>query len=132
MPGANQYKAKDFIDAIPGTGGIVSTIARKVGCDWHTAKKYITEYVTVRQAYQDECEKVLDKAESVIVKDIAENEDVQTAKWYLTMKGDKRGYASKTRHDVSIKNVNLSDLSTDQLERIANGEDVAHVLADTQ
>ena len=33
----NSYTAQTFIDAIPGTGGIVSAIARKVGCEWNTA-----------------------------------------------------------------------------------------------
>ena len=41
------YTAKQFIEAIPGSGGIVSTIARRVGCNWYTAKKYIDNYPTV-------------------------------------------------------------------------------------
>ena len=97
MPGANQFKAQQFIDAIPGSGGIITTIAKRVGCSWHTAKKYVAEFATVAQAYVDECEKVLDAAESVIVGDIVENKDTQTAKWYLTMKGGGRGYAPKQK-----------------------------------
>ena len=65
--GSNGYKAADFIEAIPGTGGIITKIAAKVGCSWGTAKKYIDEYATVQVAYQDECEKVLDAAESVVI-----------------------------------------------------------------
>lgn len=99
MAGANQYKAQQFIDAIPGTGGIVSKIAAKVGCSWHTARKYIDNYPTIKQAYDDECEKVLDAAESVIIKKITE-EDEQTAKWYLTMKGRQRGYAKTDRQEL--------------------------------
>lgn len=62
MANKDQFTAKDFIEAIPGTGGIVSTIAKAVGCEWHTAKKYIDNYPTVKQAYDDECEKNLDIA----------------------------------------------------------------------
>lgn len=97
MPGANQYRAQQFIDAISGSGGIITTIAKRVGCSWHTAKKYIDGYATVAQAYADECEKVLDAAESVIVGGIVEEKDRQIAKWYLTMKGGDRGYASKQK-----------------------------------
>lgn len=44
--GKNLYTAAQFIEAIPGTGGIISAIAKRVGCDWITAKKYITELIT--------------------------------------------------------------------------------------
>ena len=56
------YTAAQFIKAIEDSGGIISTIARRVGCDWHTAKRYIEEYATVQQAYQDERNKVIDIA----------------------------------------------------------------------
>ena len=98
----NSYKASDFIAAIPDTGGIISAIARKVGCDWHTAKKYIDVYPTVKAAYDAECERVLDLAETVIIEDIVKQRDTQTAKWYLTMKGRERGYAQTQRQEVEI------------------------------
>jgi hypothetical protein len=79
------YKAQQFIDAIPGTAGIIDTIAKRVGCDWHTAKKYIQEYATVKEAYDDETERVADLAVTVIIKAIREG-DIATAKWYLTKK----------------------------------------------
>jgi hypothetical protein len=102
MGANNHYKAKDFIDVIPGTGGIISTIAKRVGCSWHTAKKYIDTYPTIKVVYDAECEAVLDAAESVILGDI-QDKDVQTAKWYLTMKGGDRGYAPKTKQEVTGK-----------------------------
>ena len=79
------YKAQDFIEAIPGTGGIIDTIRKRVGCDWHTAKKYITGFATVNEAYQDECERVSDMAHSVVINAINEG-DIATAKWYLSKK----------------------------------------------
>lgn len=100
MAGNNQYRAQEFIDAIPGSGGIISTIAGRVGCAWHTARKYITEYATVAAAYADECEKVTDIAESTVIKAIRDG-DVSAAKWYLTMKGKDRGYMPKSELDVT-------------------------------
>ena len=90
----NHYGVQVFIDAIPGSGGIISTIAKRVGCAWHTAKKYCTEYATVAKVYQDECEAITDLAESTVLKSIQEG-DVSVAKWYLTMKAKDRGYAPR-------------------------------------
>lgn len=98
--GTNHYKAQAFIDAMPGSAGIISTIAKRVGCAWHTAKKYIDTYPTVKCAYDDECERVLDIAESVVLGDMY-NGEVQTAKWYLGMKGDSRGYKQKRQIEHS-------------------------------
>ena len=109
---SKQYKAQTFIDAIPGTGGIVSAIARRVGCTWGTAQKYVTEFPTVKAAFDDECESTLDLAESIVrqnmilaqmlqrpTKDDATGKDVypdpvdsSDAKWYLSKRGKKRGY----------------------------------------
>ena len=88
------YTAAQFINAIPGSGGIISTIAKRVGCAWNTAKKYCTEYATVAKVYQDECESITDLAESTVLKAIQEG-DVSAAKWYLTMKAKDRGYAER-------------------------------------
>ena len=87
----SKYTAQEFVDAIAGTGGIVSAIARKVGCDWNTAKKYSDTYPTVRAAYDAECEAMLDLAESTVLKNIKDG-DTQDAKWYLTKRGKRRGY----------------------------------------
>jgi hypothetical protein len=94
----DHLKAEDFIKHIPGSGGIISTIASRVGCAWHTAKKYIEKYPTIGQAYDDEVERTVDVAEAVVLKALQDN-DVVTAKWFLTMKGSGRGYVP--RQDVT-------------------------------
>jgi len=104
-----RYSASQFIVAIPGSAGIISIIARRVGCDWNTAKKYVTQYPTVAAAYQAEIETPLDTAESVVIRNIqlaAKQQqeadapvDSTDAKWYLTMKGKNRGYS--TRQEIS-------------------------------
>lgn len=88
------YRTEMFIDAIPGTAGIISSIAKRVGCDWHTCKKWVMEYPTVAKAYQDECEAVADLAETTVIKAIRDG-DVGTARWYLATKGKKRGYGER-------------------------------------
>lgn len=94
MAGAEQYKAQDFIAAIPGTGGIVTAIARKVGCAWNTAKRYIETHPTVQRAYQDECESILDLAEAKVISAIKDG-DSQMIRYYLSTKGKDRGYVQR-------------------------------------
>ena len=93
----SKYTTQDFIDAIPGTGGIISAIARKVGCDWKTADSWVHDFPTVKRAYDAECEAMLDLAESAVLKNIKraamEDGDTADAKWYLTKKGKRRGYS---------------------------------------
>lgn len=88
------FTAEQFIKAIPGTGGIVSLIAKKVGCTWHTARKYIDRYATVQQAWRDECEAVLDLAETQAIGAIRKG-DPQMVRWYLATKGKQRGYTER-------------------------------------
>ena len=101
------YKAKDFIDAIPGTGGVIETIRKRVGCEWHTAKRYIEEHPTVKAAYEDEKHKVDDVARSLVISDMVEAKNVDTAKWWLRVKlpeefAPTQKIDQKTEHDVRI------------------------------
>jgi hypothetical protein len=119
---SKNYTAQLFVAAIPGTGGIVSAIARKVECDWNTAKKYIDTYPTVRAAYDAECEAMLDLAESTVLKNIKDG-DTSDAKWYLTKKGKGRGYGDAVELTGAkggpIEIAQVPKLTDDQLERIA-------------
>ena len=101
VAGAEQFKAQQFIDAIPSTGGIVTAIARKVGCAWNTAKKYIDTYPTVQRAYQDECESILDLAEAKVISAI-KGGDSQMIRYYLSTKGKRRGYSEKVETEQRI------------------------------
>ena len=91
MANKNQFTAAQFIAAIPKSAGIITTIARRVGCDWHTAKRYINDYPTINQAYRDEEERTKDMAEATVLKSIEKGE-TGDAKWYLSRKAKDRGY----------------------------------------
>ncbi len=94
MSKGNQFTAEQVIEAIKASGGIVTTVARKMGCDWHTARKYIDNYPTIGQAYKDECESVLDMCESALFTNIKSG-DTQDAKWFLSKRGKHRGYGDQ-------------------------------------
>ena len=83
-----KYTAQQFIDAIPGTGGVVSAIADNVGCAWDTAKKYLTQYATVKQAWENERNRITDKAEHNIVGAI-QGGDLSMSKWWLQVMRDE-------------------------------------------
>ena len=78
-----KYTAQQFIDAIPGTGGVVSLVAERVGCAWHTARKYIDEYATVNRAWQNERNYITDLARGNIIDVIKNDKDLQTSKWWV-------------------------------------------------
>jgi len=101
MASGESYKAQQFIDAIKDSGGIVSVISRRVGCDWHTARRYIDSYATVKQAYDDECERIIDLAESKVIESINSG-DGKMIRYYLSTKGRKRGYVS--RQETALSN----------------------------
>lgn len=90
----NQFKAEDFISVITGTGGSISEIARRVGCDWHTAKKYIETMSTIKQAYEAEKESILDRAETKLVEAVDDG-DLSAIKYLLSTKGKHRGYTER-------------------------------------
>ena len=96
--GVEIYRAQQFIDVIPGSAGIITTIAKRVGCAWHTAKKYIEKYVTIRRVYESECESMLDLAELEALKLIKAG-DGSMIRWYLSTKGKNRGYVERVEQE---------------------------------
>lgn len=136
-----KYSDKDIIRAIKGgytakgkdgklvdvksSGGIISTIAARLGCDWHTVKIAIQQRSKVAQAYYDECESVKDAAESVVLENI-QQKNSEDAKWYLMRKARDRGYGTT----VALKEIDYSIFTLEELERISKGESEEAVHAD--
>lgn len=94
MARGNGFTAQQFIDAIPGSAGIITVISKRVGCAWNTTRKYIDQYATVRQAYDDECESILDLAEGKLYESVKGGE-ISAIKYLLSTKGKRRGYYEK-------------------------------------
>lgn len=95
--GKDLYHAGQFIEAIKNSAGIVTTIAQRVGCTWHTARRYIDTHPTVAKAYSDECETLTDVAEAKLFGQINKGE-MWAVKYYLSTKGKDRGYTQRTEH----------------------------------
>ena len=90
------YSVKQFEAAIPGSGGIITTIARRVGCNWHTAASYLKDSPTLARLYEDEASTIDDLAESVVIKAMQEG-DINAAKWWLER---RRRAKFATRHEL--------------------------------
>lgn len=116
--GSSNYTAKQFINAMPGTGGIVRTLAEKVGCSWITARRYIDKFPTVKLAWQAERNQVTDKAEHNIITAIRDK-DLQMSKWWLQVMRDE--FTTKTKTDITTGGDKLSPLTDQQLEQFIAG-----------
>ena len=92
------FKKKDVLDAIDGSYGIVSTVAAKLHCNWHTADEYIKKWPETMQALKDEEETKLDYVEGKAIKAI-ENNDGAMIRFYLATKGKKRGFTYDEKLD---------------------------------
>jgi hypothetical protein len=106
-------KAQDFIDATKGSGGFITTIARKIPCDRTTVYRAIEKYPTVKQAIADEKESMKDMAEGQLIKRINAGSDTAII-FYLKTQAKERGYVE--RQEINIQNV--SELSDAQLLEI--------------
>ena len=97
MPAPKGYSEKfdqeTILAAIEGSGAIMSAVARNLGgVAWDTAERYVNKWAATRQAWKNEEEKILDLAENVLYRNIKDG-DSGDAKWVLTKKGKRRGWA---------------------------------------
>ena len=93
-------KQQDVLDAIKDSGGIISTIARRLHCNWNTAKAYCNKWESTKNALQEEKETTLDTAELKVL-DAIKAGDTQIIKWFLSTKGKDRGYTTKIETSIN-------------------------------
>lgn len=96
------YSAAVVLEAVKNSYGIVSRVSERLECDWNTAKKYIEMYPESKELFDSEIERVLDLAESKVIKSI-NMDDIGTAKWLLSNKGKHRGYTIKTELEGTLE-----------------------------
>lgn len=93
MSMALNFQKSEIKKAIEGSGGYISEIARRLGCDWHTADKYIKLHELTAEL-QIEDEKATDRAE-VKLMEAVENGEIAAIIFRLKTKGKKRGYVER-------------------------------------
>lgn len=104
---------KAVLESISDSGGIITTIARRLHVNWNTARTYCNKWESTRQALQEEVETTLDIAEIGIINAI-KNGDTNTIKWYLSTKGKNRGYTTEVMAEVKTDTEPLHIIFTDQ------------------
>lgn len=72
----------------------MSTIAKRLACDWYTARTYVNKWEITKRALEDEKNTILDLCESRLYASINQG-NTQDAKWLLTKKGKDRGYGDQ-------------------------------------
>lgn len=84
-------KKKELLENIKDSYGIISTIAARLHCDWHTVDETIKLYPECIKALEDEKESVLDFTEGKAIERIKDG-DGAMIRFMLATKGKKRGY----------------------------------------
>ena len=65
-----RYTNMQFLKAIKDSGGVISTVAARIGCEWNTAHDRIMRSPKLKTALQNEKEKISDMAIGTLVKSI--------------------------------------------------------------
>lgn len=94
----NQYTAEQMIAAIRATKGQVTLAARHVGCAYKTMRKYIDEYPTVREAYEQEREKMGDAVELALYDEAVNKRNTAALIFLAKTKFKDRGYVERQEH----------------------------------
>lgn len=104
---ALDYDIMTIKKAIEDSGGIMTTIAERLGCNWNTARTYVEKFPETREAYAAECESVLDIAESKLIENIQSNDNTAIL-FYLKTKGKKRGYIERSEVEQTVTQIHVT------------------------
>jgi len=89
-----QYKAREIVEALRLSRGLVSQAAERLGCDRGTIYNAIKRYETVRRALDDAREAMLDRTESKLFENIEQGDNTAII-FYLKCIGKRRGYVER-------------------------------------
>lgn len=101
-----RYTREQVLEAIRQSRGIVSHVAKRLGCAWATARAYIEKWEETKRAFVDEQETLLDELESTLL-DLALAGDLGAIKWWLSHKGRHRGWGKPEAAEAEPKPVRL-------------------------
>lgn len=123
--------ASEAAKALCNTKGFITQAAKQLGISRSQLHRIINIHPTVKQALLDAKEEMKDFAESKIYQGIADGNPTLMIFYAKTQMKD-RGYIE--RQEIASRNinidVNLSELTDEQLKRLANGENIAKILDD--
>lgn len=89
--GQRGYNAKTVLKAVDGCNGLMTVVAKRLECDWTTAKRYVNKYKQAAELFQTQREKITDVAENNVITKINEGDWNATTYWLNTI-GRSRGF----------------------------------------
>ena len=91
---SEKYTAAQMIQAIQESNGILAMAARKLQCSRTTVYRYIQNYPTVKDAYDEANETNIDFVEGKLMENIR-NGNVTAQIFFLKTKAKHRGYVER-------------------------------------
>jgi hypothetical protein len=125
----SRLKADVVITKITELAGNMTMVAKSLGVSRQAVYTFMAKHPNIKEALDESRERMLDNVESALYNQaLAGNTTAMI--FFLKTQGKSRGYIE--RQEVApqaIMNIDMSKLTRQQLERIANGEDPTSVLA---
>lgn len=91
MPKTFKFTKEQLLQAIQGSYGIASNVAKRLRCDRQTATNNINRFEETKLAFKQEKEMLLDLGENTIV-ELLKKHDGATTRWLMATLGKERGY----------------------------------------
>lgn len=85
------YTKEEVLKAIEGCSTIVTTVAKRLNCNWNTALKYINKWQETKLAYENERQTIGDFTEGKLIENVKKG-DMGAIKYFLSKKYKDRGY----------------------------------------
>lgn len=82
--------------------GLITVICDRLGCSRTTFYRYLELRLAIRQAYEEECERALDMAETALLR-LVRSGEFRAVSFYLKCKGRARGYTEKSEAVLTVK-----------------------------
>ena len=89
-----QFTEEQILEAIKGCNAITSTVAKRLHCDWMTAKRNIEKHESTIQAFENERQTAGDIAETKLMDNVKKG-DMGAIKYFLSKKFKDRGYGDE-------------------------------------
>lgn len=98
----DSYTKEQVIEAIQGSGAVMTTIANKLGVFRSTAERLIDMWEETKQAFIDEEKAMNDMAKNCILNAIHKG-DVASAKWWSARKNKAEGFGDEPMN-ITVQN----------------------------
>jgi transposase len=94
-----KYSQAKVIKAIEGTGGIITEIATRLGCQRATVYAYLDAFPKIKAAYDEERTSVTEMARANLIEAIFNN-DVEISKWWVERRDPEFTAKQQVQADV--------------------------------